>query len=143
MSENNVGLYLVKLSFQPSPGTTGAGRLELNLTVQASNGALHGQASGTFLEGTAQPKKFTAHGSGTAHSTGLAPSTKVGIIQGSGVVSVASGIGSYLVTDFSASFSVDKDWNGTGDFTIDKHTYKAVVKKVEALQTLSEPANVN
>ena len=54
MSE--VGLYVLKLSFTPPDGVTGAGRMTLALTVNAVTGELHGQAEGIILEGTQHPR---------------------------------------------------------------------------------------
>ncbi|TDO95381.1 DUF1842 domain-containing protein [Marinomonas balearica] len=124
------GLYLLELSFVPADGVVGAGRMSLALTVNASTGALHGQAHGTILEGTQHPQSFTAAVSGSMHSTGFGSIVKVGAVTGEGAVSVAApAIGTYLAP-FSASFGVDSDWMGEGQFRIGEQVYNSVVKKV-------------
>lgn len=127
MSE--VGLYLLKLSFAPPAGVVGAGSMTLALTVNAPTGVLHGQAQGTILEGTANPQTFTAAVSGAMHSTGLGNVVRVGAVSGDAGVSVMPpAIGTYLAP-FSASFSLDPNWSGQGQFTVGSHSYKSDVKK--------------
>jgi hypothetical protein len=129
MSE--VGLYLLKLSFTPPAGMVGAGSMTLALTVNASTGALHGQAQGTILEGTQNPQTFTAQVSGAMHSTGFGSIVKVGAVSGEAMVSVAPpAIGTYLAP-FSASFGLDSSWSGQGQFSVGSHSYKSDVKKVD------------
>lgn len=125
MSE--VGLYLLKLNFNPPAGVVGAGSMTLALTVDASTGALHGQAQGTILEGTAHAPTFTAQVSGAMHSTGFGHIVKVGAVSGEAAVSVAPpAIGTYLAP-FSASFSLDADWTGQGQFSVGSNSYKSQV----------------
>lgn len=103
------GVYLLELSFVPPAGVVGAGRMSLALTVNASTGALHGQAYGTILEGTQQPQTFTVAVSGAMHSTGYGNIVKVGAVTGEAAVSVEPpAIGTYLAP-FSASFGLDSD----------------------------------
>ena len=135
MSEENLGLYLVKLRFSPKHGMVGAGDMELALAVRAATGALNGLATGTILQGTQSAPHFSATAAGSMHSTGLGNVTKVGGVSGSGAVSVAPpAIGTYLAP-FHASFAVDNDWNGTGQFTVGAYTYQAVVEKVEVTES--------
>lgn len=125
------GLYLLELSFVPAPGVVGAGRMTLALTVNASTGALHGQAHGTILEGTQNPLTFTTAVSGSMHSTGYGTIVKVGAVTGDAAVSVAPpAIGTYLAP-FSASFGLDSDWMGEGQFSVGDHVYQSEVKKVQ------------
>lgn len=125
MSE--VGLYLLKLNFNPAQGIVGAGLMTLALTVDASTGALHGQAQGTILEGTEHAPTFTAKVSGTMHSTGFGHTVKVGAVSGEAAVSLAPpAIGIYLAP-FSASFSLDADWTGQGQFSIGTYSYPSQV----------------
>lgn len=125
------GLYLLKLSFTPEKGMTGAGSMTLAVTVNASTGALYGQAHGSILEGTQHSPTFTAPATGAMHSTGFGHITRVGAVHGEAAVSVAPpAIGTYLAP-FSASFGVGADWTGQGQFTVGTHTYKCDVKIVD------------
>ncbi|WP_043617709.1 DUF1842 domain-containing protein [Chromobacterium violaceum] len=125
------GLYLLKLSFTPPAGTTGAGRMILAVTVNASSGELHGQAVGTIHEGTQHPLAFTAPAAGAMHSTGYDKITKVGAVHGEAAVSVAPpAIGTYLAP-FVASFALHADWTGHGQFTVGSDTYKCEVRMVD------------
>lgn len=129
MSET--GLYLLKLSFIPPSGTVGAGSMTLALTVNASTGELHGQAQGTILEGTAHPENFTAQVSGAMHSTGYGSIVRVGAVSGKAGVSVAPpAIGTFLAP-FSASFGLDSNWNGQGQFSVGSNSYKTDVKQID------------
>ena len=129
MSE--VGLYLLKLSFTPPEGVVGAGSMTLALTVNASTGALHGQAQGTILEGTQHPQTFTAQVSGSMHSTGYGSVVRVGAVSGEAGVSVSPpAIGTFLAP-FSASFGLDSDWSGEGQFVVGSSSYKSDVKQVD------------
>jgi hypothetical protein len=129
MSE--VGLYLLKLSFTPPHGVVGAGSMTLALTVNASSGALHGQAQGTILEGTQHPNTFTAQVSGAMHSTGFGDIVKVGAVSGEAAVSVPPPeIGTFLAS-FSASFSLDSNWSGQGQFSVGSHSYESEVKQTD------------
>lgn len=125
------GLYLLKLAFVPKSGVTGAARMTLAVTVNVATGELHGQAHGTLLEGTQHPNTFSAPVSGVMHSTGFGKIVKVGSVLGQAAVSVTPpAIGTYLAP-FSASFGLDSDWNGDGQFTVGIHTYPAEVKTAE------------
>jgi len=129
MSE--VGLYLLKLSFTPSLGVVGAGSMTLAVTVNASTGTLHGQVQGTILEGTQYPQTFTAQVSGAMHSTGFGNIVKVGAVSGeAGVSVIPPAIGTYLAP-FSASFGLDSNWNGQGQFSVGSDTYKSDVKQAD------------
>lgn len=135
MSQEKMGLYLVKLRFSPPKGTVGAGDMELALTVQAATGALNGLATGHILQGTRGAPNFSATAAGSMHSTGLGHVTKVGGLSGSGTVSAAPpSIGTYMAP-FHASFAVDDNWQGTGQFTIGEHTYKAMIERVNVQET--------
>lgn len=126
-----VGLYLLKLSFTPPAGMVGAGTMTLAVTVNASTGALHGQVQGTILEGTQHPQTFTAQVSGAMHSTGLGKIVKVGAVSGEAGVSVTPpAIGTYLAP-FSASFSLDSNWSGQGQFSVGSNSYVSDVKKAD------------
>lgn len=125
----NEALYLVKLAYRPKAGIVGAASMTIELTADPVSSTIHGQANGTFLEGTQHPPRFTAITSGHMHSTGLGHVTKVGAVSGQAIVSVAPpGIGAYIAP-FSASFAVDNDWNGTGKFSIGNDTYESQVTK--------------
>ncbi|MCX7096860.1 MAG: hypothetical protein NTV43_03020 [Methylococcales bacterium] len=129
MSE--VGLYLLKLSFTPPAGVVGSGSATLALTVEASTGVLHGQAQGTILEGTQDPQTFTAKVSGALHSTGYGHIVRVGAVSGKAAVSVTTpAIGTYIAP-FSASFSLDSNGSGQGQFSVGSHTYKSDVNKAD------------
>jgi hypothetical protein len=129
MSE--VGLYLLKLNFNPPAGIVGAGSMTLALTVDASTGALHGQAQGTILEGTQHAPTFTASVSGAMHSTGYGTIVKVGAVSGEAAVSLAPpAIGTYLAP-FSASFGLDADWTGQGQFSVGSYSYPSDVTLAE------------
>lgn len=127
----DVGLYLLKLSFTPPAGIVGAGSMTLALTVDAPSGALHGQAQGTILEGTQHPQTFTAPVSGAMHSTGFGNIVRVGAVSGEAAVSVTPpAIGTYLAP-FSASFSLDSNWSGQGQFSVGSNSYKSDVKQAD------------
>jgi hypothetical protein len=129
MSE--VGLYLLKLSFTPPAGVVGAGSMTLAVTVNASTGALLGQAQGTILEGTQDPKTFTAQVSGAMHSTGFGNIAKVGAVSGDAAVSVIPpAIGTYIAP-FLASFSLDSNWSGQGQFSVGSNSYKSDVNQAD------------
>ena len=117
-------LFLVKLEYKS--GVVGGASMMLQLTADSASGSLNGPANGTIQEGTPQPREFTASASGHTYSTGLGSVTKVGAVSGQAVVSRAPAIGSYLAP-FSASFSVDKQWNGTGKFSLGNDTYECKV----------------
>lgn len=135
MSDKNLGLYLVKLRFSPEKGMVGAADMELSLAVHAATGALNGLATGSILQGTQISPHFSATATGSMHSTGLGEMIRVGGLSGSGAVSVAPpAIGTYIAP-FHASFAIDSDWNGTGQFTIGAYTYQAVVEKLEVKET--------
>ncbi len=103
----------------------------LAVTVNASSGALHGQAAGIIHEGTQHPPAFTAPVEGAMHSTGYGKITKVGAVHGEAAVSVPPpAIGTYLAP-FIASFALDADWSGHGQFTVGSDTYKCEVKMVD------------
>jgi hypothetical protein len=126
---SNVDLYLLKLSFIPK--VLGAGSMTLALTVNAVSGTLHGQARGKLQEGTKNPSTFTADASGVLHSTGFGPNVKVGSVRGQAFVSFPPpAIGSYLAP-FSASFSLDADGKGTGQFSVGHNTYADCVVSIE------------
>lgn len=125
------GLYLLKLAFTPQGGAVGSGSMTLALTVNASTGALHGQAQGTIHEGTQHPQTFSAQVSGAMHSTGFGTIIRVGSVSGEAGVSVPPpAIGMYLAP-FSASFGLDADWNGQGQFSVGSDTYKSDVKRAD------------
>ncbi|WP_440216237.1 DUF1842 domain-containing protein [Chromobacterium piscinae] len=125
------GLYLLKLSFTPPEGMVGAGRMILAVTVNARSGELHGQAAGEIHEGTQHPPVFTAPVTGAMHSTGYGKIVKVGAVFGEAAVSVAPpAIGTYLAP-FLASFSLDADWSGQGQFTVGTDTYKCEVRMAD------------
>lgn len=129
MSE--IGLYLLKLSFTPPEGIVGAGSMTFAATVNASTGALHGQVHGTILEGTEHPQTFTAQVSGAMHSTGLGHIVRVGAVSGEAAVSVSPpAIGTYIAP-FSASFGLDSNWLGQGQFSVGSSSYKSDVKQVD------------
>jgi hypothetical protein len=125
------GLYFMKLSFTPPPGVVGAGSMSLAVTVLAPTGALHGQATGTILQGTANPASFTAQVSGAMHSTGFGKIVRVGSVSGRAEVYLPPPeIGTYHAA-FSASFALDSTGSGQGQFSVGKDTYKCDVKVVE------------
>ena len=122
------GLYIVTLLYTPEG--VGAGTMTIQLAVNTVNGTLHGQAHGIIHEGQAHQLKFTATGDGHFYHTGVPPVTMIGGVKGKAVVScIPPPIGSYL-TEFSADFAVDDNWNGTGHFTVGTDTYKCKVTKV-------------
>lgn len=125
-----LNLYPVTLSFTPPPGIVGAGRMTLSLVVNAATGALSGQAVGSILEGTENAPTFHATVTGTMHSTGFGSIVRVGMVLGEAAVSVApSAIGTSPVP-FSASFGVDANWNGQGQFAVGSNTYHSNVAKL-------------
>jgi hypothetical protein len=129
MSE--LGLYLLKLKFTPPLGVVGAGSMTLALTVDAATGVLHGQAQGTILEGTESAPTFTAKVSGAMHSTGFGHIVRVGAVNGEAAVTLAPpAIGTYL-SPFSASFSLDENWAGQGQFSVGSNSYPSVVNRAE------------
>ena len=127
---SDVGLYLVKLSFAPRGGALGSGSMTLALTVDASTGALHGQAQGKIMRGTEHPQTFTAAVSGTTHSTGFGNIVKIGSVSGQAVVSVAPPLFGTSLAPFLASFGVDSNWSGNGQFSVGSDTYESDVKQV-------------
>jgi len=129
MSEE--GLYLLKLSFNPPKGTVGAGEMTLALTVDAPSGNLHGQTKGIILQGTQHPQPFTAMVSGVMHSTGLGSIVRVGSVSGNASLPFpGQAIGSSNAP-FSASFSLDSNWQGQGQFSVGTYNYKSDVKRVD------------
>jgi Domain of unknown function (DUF1842) len=127
---SDVGLYLVKLSFTPRGGVLGSGSMTLALTVNASTGALNGQAHGEIMQGTEHPKTFTAAVSGTMHSTGYGNIVKIGSVSGHAAVSVAPPAIGTFIAPFLASFSVDSNWSGNGQFSAGSDNYESDVKQV-------------
>ncbi|MCF6458359.1 DUF1842 domain-containing protein [Pseudoalteromonas sp. MMG024] len=122
-------LYLVKLQFKPD--ALGAGSMVLQLAVNPSTGTINGAAEGHILEGTQHSPSFTGSGSGHLHATGLGTSTKVAALTGNAVVSFPPpAIGSYQ-TNFTASLSVDDNWNGTGSFSVGDNTYACQVSMID------------
>jgi hypothetical protein len=104
--------------------------MELRLAVNPATGGLNGRVQGSIQEGTQHARTFTANASGHTHSTGFGPITSVGAVNGQAVVSVPPpAIGTYLAP-FTASFSVDNDWSGSGRFTVGQDTYQCKVSKV-------------
>jgi hypothetical protein len=125
------GLYLLKLAFSPPSGMVGAGSMTLAVAVDAAAGTLHGQAQGTILQGTQHPQTFSAQVSGAMHSTGFGSIVRVGAASGEAAVSVAPpAIGTYLAP-FSASFGVDSNWSGQGQFVVGAQSYPCTVTKVD------------
>ena len=121
-------LYLVTLEF--STENAGGGSMNLQLAVDPVNNSLHGSASGRILEGTQFSPEFTAKGTGCYHATGYGNITKVGMIEGQALVAFGGEvIGSYLAP-FSASFGVDNDWNGEGQFVVGENCYQCKVTAV-------------
>jgi hypothetical protein len=127
---SDIGLYLVKLSFTPRGGAVGAGSMTLALTVNASTGALNGQAHGEIMQGTEHPQTFTAAVSGTTHSTGFGSIVKIGSVSGQAAVSVAPPLIGTSLAPFLASFGVDSNWSGNGQFSVGSDTYESDVKQV-------------
>ena len=128
MSE--VGLYLVKLNFTPPGGAVGAGSMTLALVVNASTGALSGQAHGEIMQGTAHPQTFTAEVSGIMHSTGYGNIVKIGSVSGQSAVSVAPPAIGTSLAPFLASFGVDSNWSGKGRFSVGSNSYESDVNQV-------------
>lgn len=124
-----LGLYLLNLNFTPADGMVGSGSMTLALTVNASTGVLHGQAHGTILEGTQHPQTFTAQVSGAMHSTGYGTIVKVAAVSGEAGVSVTAPAIGHFVAPFSASFSLDSDWKGQGQFSVGSHSYQSDVEQ--------------
>ena len=125
----NETVYLVKLEYKS--GAAGGGSMTLQLAVDPMNNTLSGRADGTILEGTQHAPSFMANGSGHIHSTGIKEYTKVGAVSGQAMVTVPPpAIGSYLAP-FTASFSVNDDWNGNGMFSVGTNTYECKVIKAD------------
>ena len=122
-------LYLVTLDF--STENDGGGSMKLQLAVAPVNNSLYGSASGHILEGTQNSPGFTAKGTGSYHITGYGNITKVGMIEGQALVSFGPNMPGSYSAPFSASFGVDNDWHGEGQFVVGEHTYKC---KVTAIQ---------
>jgi hypothetical protein len=123
----NVGLYLLKLSFDPIE--VGAGSMTLAMAVNAVNGKVQGIATGTLLEGTEHPQTFEVSVTGAIHATGLGTVVKVGAVEGEARVTVAPpAIGTYLAP-FTASFALDSSFKGKGTFTVGSYTYESDVSK--------------
>ncbi len=125
---NNDALYLVNLKYESE--VVGGGSMILRLAVDPIHQTLSGQAQGKILQGTAHSPSFTSSCKGTTHSTGFKDIVNVGAVFGQAAVSFAPpAIGTYL-TEFKADYGVDKNWNGTGNFTVGDNTYKCTVEKV-------------
>ena len=120
--------YLVTLEYKS--GGTGGGSMKLQLMVDEPGLKLTATAQGTFLEGTQHPSKFSAGGLGVMHYTGFGDKIRIGAVSGEAMVSIEGMIGSYLAP-FLASFSVDKDWNGDGVFSVGAHAYECKVTVVK------------
>ncbi|WP_444455158.1 DUF1842 domain-containing protein [Rhodobacter capsulatus] len=128
------GLYLVTLDFET--GMLGAASIQLDLAVDAVHQTLSGSVSGRLKEGTQHPMTVSGRVNGVTHATGLVPTVLVGALQGEVMVAATGGlIGTYLAP-FSAQFSVDSDWNGTGEFRIGNDAYTCQVTRIR----ISEPA---
>ena len=130
MTTQNLALYLVNLEFQSE--VLGGGSMQLKLAVNPTSPELMGRAEGVIQAGTQNPPKFTADVSGHTHSTGFGSITKIGAVSGTAGVFIgpAPVIGSYFAP-FSATFAVDADWNGTGQFSVGADTYECKVTAVE------------
>jgi hypothetical protein len=65
------------------------------------------------------------------HSTGFGDIVKVGAVSGEAAVSVPPPeIGTFLAS-FSASFSLDSNWSGQGQFSVGSHSYESEVKQTD------------
>jgi hypothetical protein len=125
---NKVGLYLLNLRFTSKK--VGAASMDLALTVNAVSGVIHGQAQGTLQAGTEHPPTFSADATGALHSTGFGPIVKIGAVKGEAFVSFPPpAIGSYLAP-FIASFGLDAQGKGTGQFTVGGNTYTDCVVSI-------------
>ena len=100
--------------------------MTLQLMVNNPGTKAAATADGTFLEGTRHPSNFVANGSGVIHYTGLGDKIRVGSVSGEAMVSIEGRIGTYLAP-FLATFSVDKDWNGDGVFSVGAYDYECKV----------------
>ncbi|SOC12822.1 DUF1842 domain-containing protein [Rhodobacter maris] len=125
-------LQLVKLQFET--GRVGAGSMQLQLAVQGELQTIDGTASGTMLEGTQHPKKFSGRITGVTHATGLGTQILVGALQGQVIVTTEGGGASAYLAPLSAQFSVDANWNGTGEFRIADQSYECRVTRIRALE---------
>lgn len=124
---SDTGLYLLKLSFNPKQGIVGAGSMTLAVTVNAATGELHGQAQGTILEGTEHPQSFSAKVSGSMHSTGFGKIVRVGAVTGEANLPFTPPAIGFSSAPFSASFALDADWKGDGQFKVGTETYQSDV----------------
>ncbi|BDX05346.1 DUF1842 domain-containing protein [Planctobacterium marinum] len=128
---SDTGLYLLKLGFKPQEGIVGAGSMTLAVTVNAATGELHGQAQGTVLEGTEHPQSFSAKVTGSMHSTGFGTIVKVGAVSGEAAVPFTPPAIGFSSVPFAASFSLDSDWKGEGQFSLGKEAYKSDVSMID------------
>lgn len=129
MSET--GLYLLKLGFKPQEGVVGAGSMTLAVTVNAATGELHGQAQGAVHEGTEHPQTFNVKVTGSMHSTGYGHIVRVGAVTGEAVVPFTPPAIGFSSVPFSASFSLDAEWKGEGQFSLGKDAYKSDVSMID------------
>ncbi len=125
----DTGLYLVKLQFKTN--TVGAGSMVFQCTVNATNGALNGVATGNILEGTADSPSFTAKASGHLHGAGYGPITKLGAVSGEAAVTYLPTTPLTIEKPFTASFAVDDQWHGTGRFSVGDYHYDCDVSMVD------------
>lgn len=126
---SNDALHLVTLEY--TSDNFGGGSMKLQLAVDSVNGTLTGTATGTINAGTQHPANFyVAHLAGHMHYTGLGEITMVGAVSGQAAVSFPPpAIGTYLAP-FTASLSVNNDWNGKGAFSIGTTKYPCTVKRI-------------
>ncbi|MFD2175007.1 DUF1842 domain-containing protein [Rhodobacter lacus] len=125
-------LQVVKLQFET--GRVGAGSMLLQLAVNSELQTIDGTATGTILEGTQHPKKFSGRVNGVTHATGLGTHVRAGSLQGQVIVATEGGGASAYLAPFSAQFSVDANWNGTGEFRIADQMYDCQVTRMRTLE---------
>jgi hypothetical protein len=112
-----VGVYLVH-GTAGNVGTPGAPILHFSLMVNASTGAVSGQARQTQAVQGPMSDVLISNVTGQIRYTGLGEYTKIVSLQGSAVITVPPpAIGAYLAP-FDAHFAINDAWEGVGGWSL-------------------------
>jgi len=108
----------------------GGGSVILKLSCDDNFRGLKGDAHGAIRKGTQDPQNFCAAVTGELCTTNAGKWVKVGSVSGEARVLFGPPpvIGEYTAP-FSASFSVDANWDGYGQFVVGSNTYHCLVRK--------------
>ena len=124
MSDSEFQLIVLNFNSQ----VDGVGDAQLKLVFDSKNARLAGQAQGKFTLGIESAFVFNGHVSGHMHSTGFGHVTKVGALSGQVGVDQPPTI-AIQSEQFTASFAVDDNFNGTGTFSVGNHSFECKISR--------------